>query len=114
MDASRSFSMSLTFLLFFLKVGVAVCNYKVPVCESKEDVMANCHRIASFIDGAKLAYPGLDFIIFPEYTTQGFHPSKWRDLTTTLDGPEVAVFKESCKKNKASLLTILHVLLPHP
>ena len=62
--------------------------------------MANCRRIASFIDGAKLGYPGLDLIVFPEYTTQGFHPTKWRDLTTTLQGGEVAIFKEACKKNK--------------
>lgn len=51
-------------------VGVAVVNYKVPVCESKEDVIANCHRIADTIKGAKMGYPGLDLIIFPEYTTQ--------------------------------------------
>jgi len=31
---------------------------------------------------------------------QGFHPEKWCDLTTTLDGPEVDVFKEACIKNK--------------
>ena len=47
-------------------VGVAVVNYKVPVCESKEDVIANCHRIADTIKGAKMGYPGLDLIIFPE------------------------------------------------
>lgn len=39
-------------------------------------------------------------IIFPEYSCQGFHPTKWRDFTTTLDGPEVAIFKEACKRNK--------------
>lgn len=35
-----------------------------------------------------------------QYSTQGFHPDKWQDLTTTLDGPEVAIFKEACKKNE--------------
>lgn len=29
----------------------------------------------------------------PEYSTQGFHPTLWHTLTTTLDGPEVAIFK---------------------
>eukprot|EP00878_Enallax_costatus_P040629 GHUV01046955.1.p1 GENE.GHUV01046955.1~~GHUV01046955.1.p1 ORF type:complete len:229 (+),score=58.36 GHUV01046955.1:239-925(+) len=81
-------------------VGVAVVNYRVPVCESRQDVLLNCKRIASMIDGAKKGYPGLDLIIFPEYSTQGFHPEKWQDLTTTLDGPEVAIFKDACVRNK--------------
>jgi hypothetical protein len=28
------------------------------------------------------------------------HTRRWQDLTTTLCGPEVAIFKEACKKNK--------------
>ena len=49
---------------------VQVVNYAVPVCESHDDVIANCKRIAHFVKGAKLGYPGLDLIIFPEYSTQ--------------------------------------------
>ena len=36
-------------------------------------------------------------VIFPEYSTQGFHPTKWADFTTTVDGPETAIFKQACK-----------------
>ncbi|GBD38402.1 MAG: aliphatic amidase [Deltaproteobacteria bacterium] len=81
-------------------VGVAVVNYQVPVCESKDDVIKNCKRIASFMDGIKRGYPGCDLIIFPEYSTQGFHPVKWRDLTTTVPGPETEIFSDACKRNK--------------
>lgn len=47
----------------------------------------------------------------PQYSTQGFHPEKWQDLTTTLDGPEVKIFKEACKKNKVSkpFVVLVHV-----
>ena len=31
---------------------------------------------------------------------QGFHPDKWAEFTTTLSGPEVAVFKKACKEHK--------------
>jgi predicted amidohydrolase len=81
-------------------VGVAVINYEVPICETKEDVLKNCQKIADTIKGAKRGYPGLDLIIFPEYTTQGFHPDKWSDLTTTLDGEEVEIFKKACVDNQ--------------
>lgn len=80
-------------------VGVAVVNYKVPVCETHEEVMANCHRIAAKVDATKRGYPGLDLIIFPEYSTQGFHPTKWDEFTTTLDGPEVEIFAQACVRN---------------
>ncbi len=81
-------------------VGVAVVNYQVPVVETKPQVLDNCKRIAGFIDGMKRGYPGLDLIIFPEYSTQGFHPMKWSDLTTTVGGPETEIFAAACKKNK--------------
>lgn len=81
-------------------VGVAVVNYRVPVVESKAEVLENCKRIASFIDGAKRGYPGLDLIIFPEYSTQGFHPTRWLELSTTVPGPETDIFAEACRRNK--------------
>ena len=80
-------------------VGVAVVNYQVPVVETKEQVLQNCKRIGGFIDGMKRGYPGLDLIVFPEYTTQGFHPTKWSDLTTTVPGDETQIFSEACKRN---------------
>jgi amidase len=80
-------------------VGVAVVNYQVPVCETKQDVLKNCERIAQMVWGTKRGFPGLDLIIFPEYSTQGFHPTKWHDLTTTVDGPEVEVFAQACVEN---------------
>ena len=33
-------------------------------------VLENCHKISTFIDGVKAGYPGLDLICFPEYSTQ--------------------------------------------
>lgn len=81
-------------------VGVAVVNYRVPVLESREEILQNCRRIAEFVKGSKMGYPGLDLIIFPEYSTQGFHPEKWEELSTTVPGPETEIFSEACRENK--------------
>ncbi|MCL8209090.1 MAG: aliphatic amidase [Actinomycetia bacterium] len=80
-------------------VGVAVVNYPVPVLETREDVLRNAERIAAYVDGVKHGYPGLDLIIFPEYSLQGFHPRKWADLTTTVPGPETEILAAACRKN---------------
>jgi amidase len=80
-------------------VGVAVINYKVPTVSSKEEILDNCQRIESFIEGNKRGLPGLDLIIFPEYSTQGFNPTKWKKLSTTIPGEETAIFADACKKN---------------
>ncbi|GAB4816746.1 hypothetical protein N2152v2_003792 [Parachlorella kessleri] len=80
-------------------VGVCVVNYAVPICETQEDVYKNCERLCKTVDGLKRGYPGLDLVIFPEYSTQGLHPTKWRDFTTTLDGKEVQMFKDACMRN---------------
>ena len=81
-------------------VGVAVCNYKVPTVSTKQEVLENCRRINSFISGTKAGIPGLDLMIFPEYSTQGFHPVKWKELSTTCPGEETDIFAEGCKENK--------------
>lgn len=80
-------------------LGIAVVNYQVPVVNNKDEVLENCFRIADFVDGVKRGYPGLDLIIFPEYSTQGFHLTKWRELSTTVPGPETEIFSEACRRN---------------
>jgi amidase len=81
-------------------VGVAVVNYRVPVLGSKKEVLDNCRRIAGFMEGCKRGLPGLDLIIFPEYSTQGFNPLKWKELSTKVPGEETDIFAEACKANK--------------
>jgi len=81
-------------------VGVAVVNYKVPTVGTQKEVLENCRRITSFISGNKAGLPGLDLIIFPEYSTQGFNPKKWKELSTTVPGPETDIFAEACSANK--------------
>jgi amidase len=81
-------------------VGVAVINYRVPICWTRDDTIAQAKKQAEYIRGIKHGYPGCDLIIFPEYSLQGFNPYAWDELTTSVDGPEVEIFSEACRKHK--------------
>ncbi len=83
-------------------VGVGVINYKIPTdVRTKQDVLENCGRIASVVDGLKVAFYGMDLIVLPEFTTQGvpMDPEVWRETAAKIPGEETEIFAECCRRN---------------
>ena len=73
---------------------------QLPVVETTAQLASQTQRIVDMVGKARRSYPGMDLVVFPEYSLHGLSMSTADELMVTLDGPEVAAFKAACVANK--------------
>lgn len=73
---------------------------QVPIINSREDIDRQLKVITDTVKSMKSGYPGLELIIFPEYSLQGLNTKKWttEEFICDIPGKESDAMAVACKE----------------
>ena len=57
----------------------AAIQFPAPIVNSREDIDKQVEKIITCLKNTKAGYPGVELIVFPEYSTQGLNTKKVAD-----------------------------------
>lgn len=81
-------------------VVMGLVQLKNPEVSTPGDLARQTDRIVEMVRKARRSMPNLDLVVFPEYSLHGLSMDTRSELMCTMDGPEVAAFKQACIENK--------------
>jgi formamidase len=81
-------------------VVIGLVQSQLPVVSTKDHLAKQTERIVAMVDKARRNLSTMDLVVFPEYSLHGLSMDTNPEIMCSLDGPEVASFKEACKRNK--------------
>ena len=81
-------------------VVLGLIQLALPVVKTPDDLAAQTRRIVAMVGKARRNMPTMDLVVFPEYALHGLSMDINPAIMCSLDGPEVAAFKQACVDNE--------------
>src|SRR5438552_16743134 len=81
-------------------VVIGLVQSQLPVVVTKADLAAQTNKISAMVTKARRNMPTMDLVVFPEYALHGLSMDTNPAIMCSLDGPEVAAFKQACAEQK--------------
>jgi len=80
-------------------VVIGMVQLKLPVVKTKQDLLNQTKKICGLVKKARDGMPTLDLVVFPEYALHGLSMDTNPEIMCSMEGPEVATFKQACIDN---------------
>src|SRR5688572_17900690 len=80
-------------------VVLGMVQVQLPVVVTPADLAAQTRRICELVGKARRNMASMDLVVFPEYALHGLSMDTNPAILCSLDGPEVAAFREACRAN---------------
>src|SRR5258708_17572341 len=81
-------------------VVLGLVQLQLPVVKTPDDLAAQTARICEMVAKARRNLPTMDLVVFPEYALHGLSMDTNPAIMCSLDGPEVAAFRQACVDNR--------------
>jgi formamidase len=78
---------------------IGVMQLRLPVVATPKDLAAQTQTIVAMVGKARCNMGTMDLIVFPEYSLHGLSMDMNPTTLCSLDGPEIAAFKQACRDN---------------
>src|SRR5476649_1332583 len=81
-------------------VVIGLVQLALPNVKTPDQLAAQTRRIVEMVGKARRNMPTMDLVVFPEYALHGLSMDTNPAIMCSLDGPEVAAFKQACIDNR--------------
>lgn len=80
-------------------VVIGLVQLQLPVVQTPGDLDVQTEKVVQMVGKARRNLGTMDLVVFPEYALHGLSMDTNPAIMCTLDGPEVAAFKEACREH---------------